>query len=75
MQSIEANLRRFSWHDLCSAVVERFERDQHHQVVRQFLHVKQNSSVSEYVELFDELIHQMLAHDPYVNPVVITSRL
>lgn len=27
IQYIEANLRNFSWKDLCQAVVERFERD------------------------------------------------
>lgn len=59
---------------MCQAVLQRFERDQHNQVVRQFFHIKQTGSVPEYVELFDELVHQLLAHDPYVNPVVLTSK-
>lgn len=74
MQSIEVNLKSFSWRDLCQAVVERFERDQHNHVVRQFFHIKQCGTVAEYVELFDELAHQLLAHDPLFNPVGITSK-
>lgn len=74
MQSIEVNLRQLGWEDLCKVVVSRFERDQHNQVVRQFFHIKQTASVAEYVESFDELVHQLLTHDPYVNPVVITSQ-
>lgn len=73
MQSIEVNLKEVSWNELCQAIVDRFERDQHNHLVRQFLHIKQANSVAEYVELFDELVHRLLAHDIYVNPVVITS--
>lgn len=36
--------------------------------------MKQTSSVSEYVEVFDELVHQLLAYDPYFSLTVITSR-
>lgn len=74
MQSIEVNLRTLSWEELCKSVVTRFERDQHNQIVRQFFHLRQTTSVAEYVELFDELVHQLLAHDPYVSPVVITNK-
>ncbi|CAN6225874.1 unnamed protein product [Urochloa humidicola] len=74
MQSIEMDVKQCSWDFLCKAVVERFERDQHNQIIRQFFHIKQSGSVAEYIELFDELIHQLLAHDPYFNPSVITTR-
>lgn len=74
MQTIDVNLKSFSWNDLCKAIVERFERDQHIHVVRQFFHIMQSGTVAEYVELFGELVHQLLAHDPFVNPVVITSK-
>lgn len=30
--------------------------------------------MSEYVETFDELVHQLLAYDPTFSPTVITSR-
>jgi len=74
MQSIELDLRKLKWESLCKVVIERFQRDEHNLVTRQFFHIKQTGSVSEYIELFDELVHQLLAHDPYFNPSVITSR-
>jgi len=61
MQSIEADLRKCSWEDLCKDVVGRFEQDQYNYIIRQFFHVKQSGSVVEYVEIFDDLVHQLLA--------------
>lgn len=74
MQSIEVDLRQCSWKALCQAVIERFEKDQYNHLVRQFFHIKQSGTVAEYVEVFDELVHQILAHDPAFNPSVITTR-
>ena len=61
MQSIEADLRKCSWEDLCKDVVGRFEQDQYNYIIRQFFHVKQSGSVVEYVEIFYDLVHQLLA--------------
>ena len=74
LQSIELDLKKLKWESLCKAVIERFQRDEHYLVIRQFFHIKQTGSVSEYIELFDKLVHQLLTHDPYFNPSVITSR-
>lgn len=51
------------WNELCTAVCNRFDREQYNQLLRLFFHVKQN-----------ELIHQILAHDPKFNTATITSR-
>lgn len=48
MQSIELDLKRLSWENLCRAVVDRFQRDQHNLIIRQFFHVRQSGFVSEY---------------------------
>jgi len=74
MQSKEADLRKCTWEDLCKAVTGRFERDQYNHIIRKFFHVKQSGSVVEYIEAFDELVHQLLAYDPCFSPTVITSR-
>lgn len=42
--------------------------------MRQFFRVRQSDSVSEYIEKFDNLVHQILAHDPKFNVVTITNR-
>jgi len=74
MQSIEMNLNKCDWKTLCDTITGRFERDQHNHIIRQFFHVKQTGSVIEYVEAFDELVHQLLAYDPYFSPTIVTSR-
>lgn len=74
MQSIEMNLQSCSWQTLCQAVIDRFERHQCDHVIRQFFHVKKFGSFSKYVESFDEIVHQLLAHDPHFSTSIITSR-
>ncbi|CAD6338747.1 unnamed protein product [Miscanthus lutarioriparius] len=55
-------------------VVDRFDRDQFNHFIRQFFHVKQSGPVLDYITLFDDLMHQLLAHDPLVNPAILTSK-
>jgi hypothetical protein len=73
-QSVDPGARPPSWRELCSAVCARFERDQHNHLIRQFFHIKQTDSVSEYVDEFDSLMHQILAHDPLFNTSAIVNR-
>ena len=40
------------------------KKDQHNHLLRQFFHIKQHTTISEYIEHFDELVHQIRAHDP-----------
>jgi hypothetical protein len=74
MQTVEINIRKCSWEYLCQLVVDRFDRDQFNHFIHQFFHVKQIDSVTEYVTLFDNLMHQLLAHDPLVNPAILTGK-
>lgn len=63
---MESQISSNSWADFCRAVCGRFEREQHNTLIRQFFHVRQTSSVVEYVESFDCLVHQLLTHDPTI---------
>lgn len=74
MQTIELNLRQCSWDVPCKHVVDRFDRDQFTHFIRMFLHAKQTGSVIDYISHFDDLMHQLLAHGPLVNPVLLTSK-
>jgi hypothetical protein len=49
MQTVELNVRKCSWDHLCQLVVDRFDRDQFNHFIRQFFHVKQTASVTEYI--------------------------
>lgn len=67
-------LRHTPWQDFSAAVCARFERDQHNHLLRQFFHIKQLDTDTEYVEHFDSLMHQILAHDPLFSPSAIVNR-
>lgn len=74
LQSLEDSATASSWEELCHIVCKSFDRDQHNQLLRQFFHVKKIGTVSEYFEKFDELVHQILAHDPKFNAANVISR-
>lgn len=63
-----------NWEGLCSALYARFERDEENQLIRHFFRIRQTNSVSEYIESFIDLVHQILVHDPTLAPSVITNR-
>jgi hypothetical protein len=55
-------------------VSDRFEKDLHNLLLRQFFCIKQNDSIADYIEKFDTLVHQILAHDPKFSAATITNR-
>ena len=59
---------------LGEAAIGRFGRDQHSHLMRQFFHIHQTTSVTEYIEHFDTLVHQLLAYDPSLGQPFLTSR-
>jgi hypothetical protein len=70
-QSVETILQRATWPELCATIYSHFVRDQQSHLNRQFFRLKQTSTVSLYIEHFDDLIHQILAHGPNFSPHVI----
>lgn len=74
LQSVENRLGEMSWEEFCGCLNARFGRDQHSMLIRQFYHIHQTNSVSEYVEQFDVLLHQLLAHEGQLTPAMITAR-
>jgi hypothetical protein len=59
LQSVESQLESVSWEQFCIMVRDRFDRDQHELLVRQLLHIRQTSSVSDYISFhfFDRSAH------------------
>jgi len=74
LQSVESIIKNVGWTELCAAVCARFEKDQHNHLLRQFFHIKQHSTVSEYIEHFDDLVHQIRAHDLAFSAALSTNR-
>lgn len=56
------------------AVSARFGRDEHSTLATQLFLISQIGSVSDYIEQFDTLVHQLLAYDPYLSSVVLTAK-
>jgi hypothetical protein len=73
-QSLEFSVQELNWSNICKLISERFERDQHDQLLRQFFHIRQLDSVADFIEKFDSLVHQILAHDLKFNAATITNR-
>jgi hypothetical protein len=74
VQSMESRIREMGWETLCAALSARFGRDQHNLLIRQFYHIHQTGSVAEYVGNFDQLMHQLLAHENNLTSTMITAR-
>ncbi|XP_035818132.1 F-box domain containing protein isoform X1 [Zea mays] len=74
VQSMEDKIREMNWEEFCTHLVTRFGRDQHNLLIRQFYHIKQITSVVDYVEQFDILMHQLLAHENQLTSSMITAR-
>jgi hypothetical protein len=51
------------WTTLCHLVFKRWDRDQHHTFMHQILALKQLGSIVEYIEMFEDLRHQVVLHD------------
>jgi len=74
IQSIEKKLKHMEWPDFCHAVHERFGRDQQEMLLRQLFHIRQTSSVAEYVDRFSGLVDQLVAYDLPPDALYFTTR-
>jgi hypothetical protein len=64
LQSIERHLPH-DWQTFCRMIHQRFSRDQHELLIRQLYHIKQITTVQDYIEHFTALVEQLSA---YANP-------
>jgi len=53
---------------------DRFDRDQHELLIRQLFSIRQQTTVSNYVKHFTELVDQLSAYSNSTNPVYYTMR-
>lgn len=74
LQSVRNQLIGVTWFDLCDRVCALFTKDRQETLVRQWFHIRQTGSVSEYVEKFDCLMHQLLAYEQIVPPVYFVQK-
>lgn len=54
--------------------MDRFSREHHELLVRQFLSIRHSSSVADYVEHFAALVDQLIAYEDKSSPMYFTMR-
>ncbi|KAK3145235.1 hypothetical protein QOZ80_4AG0325910 [Eleusine coracana subsp. coracana] len=74
LQSVESRIRNMAWSEFCTLLLERFARDHHELLIRQLFHIKQTSTVAEYIERFTALIDQLHAYESRIDPLYYTMR-
>jgi len=55
-------------------VLERFGRNEHESPLRQLFHIKQTTSVVDYVDRFTQLVDQLVAYDTPGDSLFFTTR-
>jgi len=73
-QSVAKRLKQSSWSEFSSLLLERFGRDQQESLIRQLYHIRQTSTVADYVERFSELVDQLIAYEHSTDPMYYTIR-
>lgn len=73
-QSIENTPAIASWSAFCQTLHGRFDRDQHEALIRKLFQMKQTSTISDYDERFSDLIDQLKAYFPSIDPLFYTMR-
>jgi hypothetical protein len=62
-----------TWDSFCRLLHDRFDRDQHESILHKLFNVQQQTSVSDYVTTFSELVDQLTAYSPNSNPLFFTT--
>jgi hypothetical protein len=63
LQSVERQPVGLDWPSFYRLIRERFCRDQHELLIRQLFHIKQTTTVQDYVDRFVNLIEQLCPHN------------
>jgi hypothetical protein len=74
LQYVDHRVKVASWIELCSWIHDRFGRDQHELFIRQLYKIKEVGSVQEYIDKFCELVDQLQAYSPNIDPLYYTTR-
>jgi hypothetical protein len=73
-QSVEKRVRQMAWDELCNLIHVCFGWYQHEALIHQLFHIRQVSSVTEYVDQFSSLVDLLAAYEGNVNPLYYAMR-
>jgi hypothetical protein len=66
--------RWLSWRQFCQFVYDRFGRQQHELVIQKLFHIKQTSTVQDYIDRFCELVDLLVTYEHTTDPLYYTMR-
>lgn len=72
--SVDRQLKRVGWGEFGAMLIDRFGRDQQELLIRQLFHIRQTSSVAEYISRFNELVDQLIAYGHTTDPLYYSTR-
>ena len=72
-QSAEDKMGSVTWIELCEIISKHFDRGHYQLLYRQSFKIRQTSTVSEYVERFNTIMHHMLAYKPDLDLMFFTT--
>lgn len=73
-QSVERKYPLLNWPLFCSALHERYGKDQYQLLLRQLFRIKQLGSVAEYIDQFSTLVDQLSAYESVPDPLFFSTR-
>jgi hypothetical protein len=62
------------WQEFVAGVIASFGRNQHQTLVRRLFHIRQTTTVADYVYHFAQLVDQIAAYETRLDPVHYTTR-
>jgi hypothetical protein len=74
LQSVEPHLPSLLWVQFCHLVQDRFGREQHELVIRKLFHIRQTSTVQDYIDRFSELVDLLVTYEHTTDPLYYTMR-
>ncbi|CAN6166876.1 unnamed protein product [Urochloa humidicola] len=74
VSSVSSKLKSCSWKDFSKLLLDRFGREHHELLVRQFLNIKQTGSLKDYIDQFSTLVDQLIAYGSETDPLYHTMR-
>ena len=73
-QSVAKRLKQSSWSEFSALLLEHFGRDQQESLIRQLYHIRQTTTIADYVDRFFELMDQLIAYEHTTDPMYYTIR-
>lgn len=73
LQSVDAKLKSLHWSDFCQLSLSCFGRDEHEALLHQLFHIRQTTTVADYIDRFTGLVDQLTAYVVHLDPIYYTQ--